>query len=160
MVAGATELLRGGEASGAGADDGNFFSGARFRGFGANPPFEESSLDNVFFVLLDGDWRRVDAENARGFAGGGADAAGEFGKIISRVQSAHGFAPAVAIDQVVPVGDEVVERAAGVAEGDAAIHAAGGLGFDFRVGEVLVDFEIVVDAVRDGAAGGDFAFVF
>src|SRR5207237_3451192 len=32
--------------------------------------------------------------------------------------------PAIAIDEVVPVGDQVAERAAGVAERHAAVHAA------------------------------------
>ena len=38
--------------------------------------------------------------------------------------------PAAAVHQIVPVGNEVVQRAAGVAEGHAAIHAARALRAD------------------------------
>ena len=53
-----------------------------------------------------------------------ADAAGELREVVGGVQLAHGFLPAAAIDQVIPVGNDVGQRAAGMAEGHAAIHAA------------------------------------
>jgi hypothetical protein len=42
------------------------------------------------------------------------------------------LAPTVAIDEVVPVRDQVAERAAVVAEGHAALHAAGALPAELR----------------------------
>ena len=64
--------------------------------------------------------------------------------------------PVVAPDQVVPVGDDVAERAALVAERDAAVHAAPGLGLDDRqeraTGAVRVDLVPVLDPLADGTA--------
>ena len=104
--------------------DGDALAGARGGGLGTDPAFFEGAIDDGLFDLLDGDRRLVDAEHAGGFAGRGADAAGEFGEVVGGVQLADGLAPAAAVDQIVPVGNDVGERAAGVAEGDAAIHAA------------------------------------
>ena len=56
--------------------------------------------------------------------GRGAERAGELREVVGGVQAVDGLAPLVAVDEVVPVGDEVAERAALVAEGDAAVHAA------------------------------------
>ena len=109
---------------------------------------------------LDGDGRLIDAQHAGGLAGRGADAAGELGEVVGGVQAANGALPAAVVDQVVPVGDEVVDRAAGVAEGHAAIHAAGALLALLFFGERLVDFEPVVDALFGLAARGLLAFEF
>ena len=49
------------------------------------------------------------------------------GKLLVECRSSSAALPLVAIDQVVPVGDQVVDRAAVVAERNAAIHAARGL---------------------------------
>jgi stage V sporulation protein SpoVS len=46
------------------------------------------------------------------------------GEIVGAVQIARGFLPVAAIDQIIPVGDLVVDRATVVAIGNAAIHAA------------------------------------
>ena len=56
--------------------------------------------------------------------GAGQRRAGELGEVVGRVQAVDGRAPLVAVDEVVPVGDQVAERAALVAERDAAVHAA------------------------------------
>ena len=76
------------------------------------------------------------------------------------------FAPAIAVNEVVPLGDEVVDRAAaghpadqktGVTVWRSAIHAARALLTDFVVVAMFVDFFPVFDtfervAVRDGGA--------
>ena len=49
------------------------------------------------------------------------------GKLLVCVQALECRAPRVAVDQVVPVRDQVAERAALMAERDAAVHAARGL---------------------------------
>ena len=51
------------------------------------------------------------------------------GKLLVACSRSIASAPVVAVDEVVPVGDQVAERAAVVAERDAAVHAAAGLGF-------------------------------
>ena len=88
------------------------------------------------FDALDCHGRRIDAQHAGSLARGGADAAGELGKIVRLVQAVERLAPQAAIDEVVPFGDQIVDRTAGrhaghqvarVAKRNAAIHAAGSL---------------------------------
>src|SRR5690606_11279728 len=139
-VAGGVELGGGGEAGGTGADDGDFFAGAGAGGVGDDPAFVPAALDDGILDVLDGDGRGVDAEDAGAFAGGGADAAGEVGEIVGFVQAVERLVPESAEDEIVELGDEVVDGAAGghardelagVAEGDAAIHAARALVAEF-----------------------------
>src|SRR5690606_30303355 len=63
--------------------------------------------------------------------------------------------PAVLVDQVVPLGDQVPQRTAVVAERDTAVHAAAGLGLQGLVRElVLVDLFPVQQPQRNRAPGG------
>ena len=57
-------------------------------------------------------------------AGRRAERAGELREVVGGVQPVDGLAPPVPVHEVVPVGDQVAERAALVAERDAAVHAA------------------------------------
>src|SRR5581483_1436241 len=66
----------------------------------------------------------LDLEHAGRFARSGAEATGELGEVVRAVQLGNRVAPAVAVDEVVPVGNEVPERAAVVTERHAALHAA------------------------------------
>src|SRR5262249_42058889 len=95
------------------------------------------------------------AQHARPLARGRADAAGELGEVVGLVQPLQRLAPQPAVDEVVPLRDEVVDRAAGshaleegagVAEGDAAVHAAGALLAQQAFVGVLVDLVPVGDA--------------
>ncbi len=51
-VAGAAELLGGGEAGGTGADDGDALAGAMARRFGHDPAFVEGAVDDGLFDCL------------------------------------------------------------------------------------------------------------
>ena len=155
-VAGAAKLLRGGKAGGTAADDGDTLAGGLLGRLGMNPAFVPRSFDNRPLDELDGDGRLVDAEHAGGFAGSGTDAARKLGEVIRRVQAANGGFPTVVVDEIVPVGDEIVDRAAGVAEGHAAVHAASALLALLFFGEWLVDFEPVANALVGLAARGLF----
>ena len=168
-VAGLVELGRGAEAGGAGADDGDLLAGADFGRLGHDPAFLPAAVDDGALEVLDGDRRGVDAEDAGAFARGRADAAGEVGEVVGLVQPLERFLPQAAIDQVVPLGDEVVDRAAGghaaeqragVAEGDAAIHAAGALLAELALLQVVVEFVPVADAFEGRAVQRQFAQVF
>ena len=59
------------------------------------------------------------------------------GKLLVECSTRTAVLPAVVIHQIVPVGNDVVQRTAGVAEGHAAIHAARALRADFFDREVL-----------------------
>ena len=69
----------------------------------------------------------VQGEHARLLARRGAELAGELGEVVRLVQPRGRLAPAAGADELVPVGYEVAQRAAGVAERHAAAHAPGGL---------------------------------
>jgi hypothetical protein len=68
------------------------------------------------------------------------------------MQPLGGVGHLVLADQVVPLGNEVGERAAFVAEGDAAIHAAPCLVAQVLRRERLVDLPPVPDPQLDRAA--------
>src|ERR1700712_245713 len=91
VMAGARELLRGRKARGAGADDRDLLAGLRRRYFRLQPAIVPGAIDDRAFDSLDGDRVVVDVERAGSLARGRADAAGEFGEIIGRVQIARSF---------------------------------------------------------------------
>src|ERR1700692_4862895 len=76
------------------------------------------------------------------------------------MKDADGILPAVAIDEIVPVRDDVVDRAARVAKRNAAIHAARALHAHFLFRERLVHLEIIVNALRDRTPRRHFTRVF
>ena len=59
------------------------------------------------------------------------------GKLLVECRTLERVLPLLAIDQVVPVRDQVVDRTAVVTERDAAIHAARGLVAQRRLGQRL-----------------------
>ena len=61
-----------------------------------------------------------DAQHARPFARRRAGAAGELGKVVRLVQPVEGLAPAALVDQVVPLGNQIVDRAAASPTGKTA----------------------------------------
>ena len=103
--------------------------------------------------------RRFVIPDAGRLARSWADAAGELRKVSSGMQNAHGCAPAVAIHQIMPVRNDVVQRTARVAEGHAAIHAAGALRLHLVERKLLVDLEPVLDALFYRSALWQFARV-
>ena len=132
-VAGAAQLLRGGEAGRAGADDRDGAAGLEVRRARDDPALVEGAVDDRDLDLLDRDRVALaDLEHAGGLARRGAELAGELGEVVRRVQLVDRLAPAVAVDEVVPVRDQVAERAAVVAERHAALHAARALLLELR----------------------------
>ncbi len=134
-----------------------------------NPAFLPAAVNDGALQALDGDRRRVDAQHAGALARRRADAAREIGEVIGLVQPFEGFLPQAAIDQVVPLGDEVVDRAAGghaveqgagVAERDAAIHAAGRLLAQLALLQVVMELVPIADALQRGAVQRQLAQVF
>ena len=154
VVAGAGQLLCGGEARRARADHCDAVAGAHAGHLRRHPTFAPCAVDDLDFDLLDGDGVLVDAQDARRLARRRAQATGELGEVVRGVQAVDRFAPVFAVDEVVPVRDEVAERAAVVAERDAAIHAAPGLFTQFRAVERLVHLAPVSDTHGDGPALG------
>ena len=70
------------------------------------------------------------------------------------MEPVEGGAPLVAIDQIVPVGDQVAERTALMAERNAAVHATGALSAKLVLGERRINLKVVVQALRDRPPDG------
>src|SRR4051812_46348497 len=149
VVAGAGELLRAGHAGGTRAHDRDFPSGLDRGRLGLDPALLDGTVGDRAFDRLDGHRIVVDVERAGGLAWRRTDAAGDLRKIIGGVEVARGFLPVAAIHQVVPVRDLVVHRTAGVAIGNAAIHAARGLLRILLVGQREDEFAPMPDALLD-----------
>src|SRR5262249_47588409 len=124
IVAGPRQLLRAREARRPRSDDGDLLAGLFGVDLRLDPAFFPALVDNGAFDRLDGDGRLDDVDRAARLAGCGADAAGELREIVGRVEVAERLHPVAPVDEVVPVGDLVVHRTAGVAIRHPAIHAA------------------------------------
>jgi hypothetical protein len=94
------------------------------RRLGRDPAFLEGAIDDGVFNRLDRHRVAVDGEHAGSLARRRAEATGELGKIIGLVQPVDRVPPSIVVDEIVPVRDQIAERAALMAERDAAVHAA------------------------------------
>ncbi len=125
-----------------------------------DPAVLPGPVGDLLLDRLDRDRVAVDRDGAGPFAGRRADATGELGEVVRAVETDARLAPLPAVDEVVPLRDQVVDRAArghprdegpGVAERDAAVHAARGLlGEGHRV-ERRVRFLPVADPLQGRA---------
>jgi hypothetical protein len=156
--ASARQLLRRRKARGAGADDRDLLAGPGRRHLRLQPAVVPGAVDDRAFDGLDGDRVVVDVERAGRLARRRADAAGKFREIVGRVQIARGLFPVVLVDEVVEVGDLVVDRAArrarrhragAVAIGNAAIHAARRLVAGILLAQGNDEFAIMLQTIRD-----------
>ncbi len=150
-VAGAGELLRRREPGRAGAHDRDGLTGEALRRMRLDPVVREGLIDDRHLDLLDRDGRLVDGEHAGALTGRGAQPPGEFREVVRGMKPLDRLATLAAPHEVVPLRDEVAERAAVMTERDAAVHAAPGL--LARRGRVplLVDLFPVHEPKRDRA---------
>src|SRR5690606_12063583 len=124
VVAGACQLLRGGHAGRAGADHGDLLAGLELGHTRLHPAFGPGAVDDRVLDALDAHGLVVHVERARRFTRRRADAAGELGEVVGGVEHFPGVLPVAAVHEVVEVRNDVVDRAAAVAERNAAVHAA------------------------------------
>ncbi len=128
-MADAAQLLRGRHARRTRPDDGHAAAGLALGRLRLDPALLPGAVDDRVLDLLDRDGVALaDLQHARGLAWRRAQAAGELGEVVRGVQLDDRVGPALAVDEVVPVGDQVAERAAAVTERHAALHAARALG--------------------------------
>src|SRR5436190_5072682 len=123
-MAGARQLLRAGKPRRSGANNRGALAGLLRRHNRFDPPLAPPAVDDRAFDRLDRDRVVVDVERAGRLTRRRADPPGEFGEIVGRMQCLQRGLPLVAIDEVVPVRDQVVDWAAFVTERNTAIHAA------------------------------------
>jgi hypothetical protein len=160
IVPGTGELLCGGESGGTGTNDNNALAGLHRRHLRDDPAFAPCTVDDLDLDLLDGDSIGVDAKHTRRLAWSRAESTGELGKVIRGMQTIDGVTPMVAIHQIVPVGNQVSERAAVVAKRNTAVHATASLSGDLGNIERLVDLFPVAQAHRHRAARRSVALPF
>jgi len=106
---------------------------SRRGGRGVTQPLVPGAACDCALDLFDG--HRIalaDLQDAGSLARRGAEAAGELGKVVRRVQLDDRVLEAVVVDEVIPVRDQVPERTAVVTEGHAAVHTASALLAQFR----------------------------
>jgi hypothetical protein len=129
IVADACELLGRRHPRRPGSDDGDALAGLLRGDLRLHPAHCPRLVGDRLLDRLDGDRHVLEIEGAGLLAGRGADAAGELREIIGGVEVARRLLPVVLVDEIVPVGDLIVDGAAGraMAIGNAAIHAARGL---------------------------------
>ena len=148
-MADARQLLRGGQAGRTGTDDGNLLAGLVLRRLRDDPAHLPALVDDEVLDRLDAHRRRVDPQRTGGFAGRRADAAGEIREIVGGMQHVQRLLPVATVNQVIPVGNDVVHRTAVVAERNAAIHAACALNLGLFVGQGVDEFLVVFQALFD-----------
>src|SRR5690606_30487998 len=112
------ELLRGGHAGRTGAHDGDGFTGFARRRLRVHPAFLPALVDDRVLDRLDADRLVVDIEGTGRLTRRRADTTGELREIVGRLQHRQRLLPPVAVNEVVPVRDDVVHRAAVIAERD------------------------------------------
>src|SRR5947208_2742710 len=88
------------------------------RWLGNNPAFFPAFINNSALDGLDGDRGCIDSQNAGAFARRRADSASKLGEVVCFVQPIERFFPQASIDEVVPLGNQVVDRAAGCHSAD------------------------------------------
>ena len=106
-VAGAGQLLGGGQAGGAGADHGDRAAREPLRRLRPDEARLPGLVDDRDLDVLDGHRVLVDAEHAGGLARRRAQATGELREVVGRVQALDRALPVVTPDQVVPLRDDV-----------------------------------------------------
>ena len=156
-VTGAGQLLRCSQTGRATADNCDLLVGGVRGANRLDPPFVEGLVDDLDLDLLDGDRILVDAQDTGRLTGCGAQTTGELREVVGRVQTLDGVVPVVLVNQVVPLGNQVSERATVVAERNSAVHATAGLGLEGFLRELLVDLFPVEQAQRHRPANRKFA---
>ncbi len=127
------ELSGAGQARWARANHGDLLAGSRLWWIGSDPVMLPTMIDDRALDVLDRDWRLMNAAAASAFAWSWANSASELREVVRQMQAIQGFSPTSAIDEVIPFGDQVVDRATrshalqkttGMAKRNTTIHAA------------------------------------
>src|SRR6185503_20137583 len=122
VVAGAGQLLGARESGGAGADDRDPLAGALGGAARTHPALVPGTVDDRQLDLLDRDRVSVDRQNPGRLARGRAQPAGELREVFRRMQALDGGTPVVVGYELVPLPNQIAERAARMAEGFTVVR--------------------------------------
>ena len=121
------KLLSTGETGGTRSHNRYTFACSGLWRLGRYPPFGPGFVDNCVLNGFDSNSVIVNVQRTSGFTRSRTNSPGELRKIIGRVQYINRPTPVLVINQIVPVGDDVVDGAPVVTKGDATVHATSGL---------------------------------
>ena len=153
-VTGSIQLLSAGEAGRSRADDRDAATATGGRGLGDDPVLLPGARHDRELDLLDRDRvSLLDLEHAGGLARRGAEAPRELREVVRAVELVDRLAEPVAIHEVVPVGNEIPERAAVMAERHAALHAARALVPELDERKRAHELAVVADALARNTLG-------
>ena len=107
------------------SDNCHALSGAVFGRLWDDPARLECVVDNRVLNVLDGDSWFVDAEHACAFAWRRTHATRELREVVRLQKHDESLAPVLAVDEIVPLGNDVAERTTVVrlTERHATVHA-------------------------------------
>ncbi len=123
-MAGARQLLRAGEAGGTRAHHRDALAAVMGGDERLDPAFGPALLDDGVLDRLDRHRLVDEVQGAGRFARRRADAAGKVREIVGEMERRECRLHVRLVDEVVPVGNEIVDRTGVMAERRAAIHAA------------------------------------
>src|SRR5690606_12252418 len=103
-------------------NDGYLLARLDARGQRSDPVSRERLVSYRLFDQFDAHGLVVYVEHARRLAGRGANTARELGKVVGRVQGVNRLRPLTTISGIVPIGDQIAQGAARIAERNAAVH--------------------------------------
>ena len=150
VVADAGELLGAGEARGSRSHDGRpTCRFLRAGGSGLTHPSAKarSTIAHSIVLMVTGLSSMLSVQDAS--HGAGQTRPVNSGKLLVECRLRERLVPGAEIDEIVPVGDLVVDRAAGVTIRDAAIHAARGLAPRLSLRQRQHEFPPMTDAFLD-----------
>src|SRR5690606_7916923 len=106
------------------ADDGNPTPALRQGRPRDYPAFGVGPLDDRQLYVFDHDRVVVDLERAGRLARRRAGVTRELGEVVGGVKPRDRVLPTPLVHEIVPLGDQIAERAAAMTKGDTALHAA------------------------------------
>ena len=169
MMASLAQLVGGCQAGGTGPNHGHLLIRAHRRDAGLHISLSKACLYNEELIVADGDRIVVHAAHTGLFAQSRADSPGKFREAAGLAQAGEGLGVVAVEYLVVPLRDQIVERAAchhalqlqcRLAEGDAAVHASGPLEPSFLRGKRGVKFIEIPDALLRSTGRIIHSFIF
>ena len=125
-----------------------------------NPTLVPCAINDFDFNLLNSHWVGVNANDTCRFARGGAQSTSEFREVVRGMQTFNRIFPVIAIDKIVPVGNQVAKRAAVITEWNTTIHTATCLTIEFVSIKRFVHLFPVTQAHRHGPMARALALPF
>ena len=165
----AVELIGGGKSRGTRADDGDLFACSLFGRLRCCPALLIGCFDDIIFIGADGDRITVSAAGARLFTQSRTHARGELGEAVGHFQTVVRLLPRSETDEVVPLGDQVIQRTARhhaadrqacLTERYAAVHTPLALMLTLRFTDRGVELVIVFDTFFHGRRGVILSCIF